>query len=237
MIWLVFLLCYKMFKKYLVKEEVPVKRKVVIKKVRTLPESIIEVEAPLFIKGQPKKQEEPKTIINDQILTTQLTTEHLLEKQELEQQLAEVQERLRVAEAHIKVQENTIREKDAQKAKLQEGTYRLEEEQIKLQYEQTMLQQQTTKLQQEKAMLQQENRKLQEQKVEVLEVKEQPKMEATTAIMQNLDNMFTLEDYKVLATLLKEKQKKKNEQLAKEEVRKQEQLKFAQLHEAYRSVR
>ena len=55
--------------------------------------------------------------------------------------------------------------------------------------------------------------------------------------MKNLDNMFTLEDYKVLATLLKEKQKKKNDQKLKEEIRKQEQLKFAQLHEAYKSVR
>ena len=68
-------------------------------------------------------------------------------------------------------------------------------------------------------------------------VKEEPKFDKTVEIMKNLDNMFTLEDYKVLATLLKEKQKKKNDQKLKEEIRKQEQLKFAQLHEAYKSVR
>ena len=50
-------------------------------------------------------------------------------------------------------------------------------------------------------------------------------------------NKYLGKDYKVLATLLKEKQKKKNDQKLKEEIRKQEQLKFAQLHEAYKSVR
>ena len=55
--------------------------------------------------------------------------------------------------------------------------------------------------------------------------------------MQNLDNMFTLEDYKILATILKDKQKKKNEQKLREEIKRQEQLKFASIHEAYRSTR
>ena len=73
-------------------------------------------------------------------------------------------------------------------------------------------QQEKAKLQQEKNKLQQENQKLQDSKVEVLETKEAPKVDATVAIMQNLDNMFTLEDYKILATILKDKQKKKNEQ-------------------------
>ena len=62
-------------------------------------------------------------------------------------------------------------------------------------------------------------------------------MDATTAIMQNLDSMFTLEDYKVLATILKEKQKKKKIAKEKNEVRNLEQLKFAQLREAYRSAK
>ena len=55
--------------------------------------------------------------------------------------------------------------------------------------------------------------------------------------MKSLDNMFTLEDYKVLATILKANQKKKSEQKLREEIRKQEQMKFAQLHEAYKSAR
>ena len=71
----------------------------------------------------------------------------------------------------------------------------------------------------------------------MLEVKEETKVDATAAIMKNLVNMFTLEDYKILATILKDRQKKKNEQKLKEEIRKQEQLKFAQIHEAYRSAR
>ena len=237
MVWIVFLICYKLIKKYFLKEKVPVRRKVVVKKVRALPEGIAEIQAPLFVKAQPKKQEESKTYTDEPVLTSTLTEEHLLEKQELEKQLKEAQEKLQLAEEKIKVQETTIKEKDEQRIKLEEEQYKLEEEQIKLQYEQTMLQQQTTKLQQEKTRLQKENQKLQDTKVEVLDIDTQPKMDATAAIMKNLDNMFTLEDYKVLATILKEQQRKKNEQRVKEEIRRQEQMKFAQLHEAYRGVR
>ena len=48
--------------------------------------------------------------------------------------------------------------------------------------------------------------------------------------------MLTLEDYKVLATLLKEKQKRKSEISEQEKVT-YEQNKFSQIREAYRSVR
>ncbi len=243
MVWLVFLLCYKMLKKYLVKEPVPVRKKVVVKKVRALPENITEVPIPLFVKGQPKKVEESKTLEESPVLLTQLTPEELLEKQKLEKQLTDTQEKLNIALSQLKIQEETIKIQDEQKIKLAQEQSKLEEEQIKLQYEQTLLQQQATKLQQEKSTLQSETLKLQEENKKLQTAKkeesntQQPKVDATTAIMQNLDGMLTLEDYKVLATILKEKQKKKNIEEAKEEIRRQEQMKFAQLHEAYKSVR
>lgn len=261
MVWIVFLLLYKMIRKYQLKDQVPVKRKVVVKKVRALPEGIAEVPVPLFVKAQPRK-EEPKTKAEDPVIVASLVNEYQQEKQDLEKQLEEAAEKLRLAEEQIKVHETTIKLKDEEnikreqeintKLRLAEEQIRvheetikikeaentkLEEEQTSLQYEQITLQQEKARLQQEKNKLLQENKKLQESKVETLEVKEETKVDATTAIMNNLDNMFTLEDYKVLATILKDKQKKKNEQKLRDEIKKQEQLKFAQLHEVYRSAR
>lgn len=261
MVWIVFLILYKMIRKYQLKGKEPVKRKVIVKKVRTLPEGISEVPVPLFVKAQPRK-EEPKAKTEDPVIIASLVDKHKLEKAALEQQLEEAAEKLRLAEEQLKIQETTLKIKAEESTKreeefntklqlaeeqikIHEETIRrkvkenskLEEEQTNLQYEQIALQQEKAKLQQEKNKLQQENQKLQDSKVEVLETKEAPKVDATAAIMQNLDNMFTLEDYKILATILKDKQKKKNEQKLREEIKRQEQLKFASIHEAYRSTR
>ena len=253
MIWLAFLVIYKMIRMYQKKDE-PVRRKVIVKKVRKLPEGIAEIPVPLFVKGQPKKVEEVKTK-EAPVIIDSFTDDLKLEKEALEKQLEEAEKKLKQAEEQIKVHETTIKIKTdeveeklrlaEEQIKVHEETIKnkeqenskLEQEQIALQYEQVQLQQEKAKLQQEKTKLLQENQKLQDAKVEVLEVKEETKVDATAAIMKNLDNMFTLEDYKILATILKDRQKKKNEQKLKEEIRKQEQLKFAQIHEAYRSAR
>ena len=262
MVWIIFLVFYKIIRKYQLKDAVPVKRKVVVKKVRALPEGIAEVPVPLFVKGQPKKQDEVKAKTEEPVIIAELVDVHKQEKDELEKQLEAATEKLKLAEEQIKLQETTLKLKDEEIVKRseeintklrlaeeqikvheetikikEEENSRLEEEQISLQFEQTQLYQEKLKLQQEKTKLLQENKKLQDVKVEVLDVKEEPKLDATSVIMNNLDNMFTLEDYKILATILKDRQKKKNEQKLKEEIRKQEQLKFAQLHEAYRSTR
>lgn len=253
MIWLAFLVIYKMIRMYQKKDE-PVRRKVIVKKVRKLPEGIAEIPVPLFVKGQPKKVEEVKTK-EAPVIIDSFTDDLKLEKEALEKQLEEAEKKLKQAEEQIKVHETTIKIKTdeveeklrlaEEQIKVHEETIKnkeqenskLEQEQIALQYEQVQLQQEKAKLQQEKTKLLQENQKLQDAKVEVLEVKEETKVDATAAIMKNLDNMFTLEDYKILATILKDRQKKKNEQKLKEEIRKQEQLKFAQIHETYRSTR
>lgn len=236
MVWIIFLVFYKLIRKYQLKDAVPVKREVVVKKVRTLPKDIAEVPVPLFVKAQPKKQEESKAKVEEPVIIAEIVDEFKLEKDALEKQLEEAKTKLKLAEEQIKVHEETIKIQE-------EENFKLEEEQISLQYEQIGLQQEKAKLQQEKTKLLQENRKLQDAKVEVLEVKEEPKiteepkLDATAAIMKNLDNMFTLEDYKILATILKDRQKKKSEQKLREEIRKTEQLKFTQLHEAYKGVR
>ena len=229
MVWIVFLVFYKIIRKYQLKDTVPVKKKVIIKKVRTLPEGIQEVPVPLFVKAQPKKQEEVKKV-EEPVIIQELVDDVKLQKEELEKQLEEANAKLRLAEEQIKVHEETIKLKE-------EENLRLEEEQITLEFEQTELQKEKAELQREKKKLQQENEQLKDAKVEVLEVKEESPKDKTLEIMKSLDNMFTLEDYKVLATILKANQKKKSEQKLREEIRKQEQMKFAQLHEAYKSAR
>lgn len=251
--WIIFLTVYKLIRKYQLRGKVAVKRKVIIKKVRALPECIMEVpvssfvigqskkleavatkvekpklikaiEAPEIIIGQSKKQKEEPQIIKE------IVNNYDEEKTALEQQLEQAMKALKNAEKQIKVQEETIRVKSAENKVL-------ENEQISLQYEQTILQQDKAKLQQDKNKLLQENKKLQEAKDEVLDVKKEQKMDATSAIMNNLDSMFTLEDYKVLATILKDRQKNKNEQKLREQIAKTEQLKFTQLHDVYKGAR
>ncbi len=229
MVWIVFLVFYKIIRKYQLKDTVPVKKKVIIKKVRALPEGIQEVPVPLFVKAQPKKQEEVKKV-EEPVIIQELVDDVKLQKEELEKQLEEANAKLRLAEEQIKVHEETIKIKE-------EENLRLEEEQITLEFEQTELQKEKAELQREKKKLQQENEQLKDAKVEVLDVKEESPKDKTLEIMKSLDNMFTLEDYKVLATILKANQKKKSEQKLREEIRKQEQMKFAQLHEAYKSAR
>ena len=229
MLWIVFLVFYKIIRKYQLKDAVPVKKKVIIKKVRQLPEGIQEVPVPLFVKAQPKKQEEVKKV-EEPVIIKELDEDLKFQKEELEKQLEEAHKKLQLAEEQIKVHEETIKIKDEENA-------RLEEEQITLEFEHTELQREKAELQKEKKKLLQENEKLKDTKVEVLEVKEETAKDKTIEIMKSLDNMFTLEDYKVLATILKENQKKKNEQKLREEIRKKEQMKFAQLHEAYKSAR
>lgn len=229
MLWIVFLVFYKIIRKYQLKDAVPVKKKVIIKKVRQLPEGIQEVPVPLFVKAQPKKQEEVKKV-EEPVIIKEFDEDLKFQKEELEKQLEEAHKKLQLAEEQIKVHEETIKIKDEENA-------RLEEEQITLEFEHTELQREKAELQKEKKKLLQENEKLKDAKVEVLEVKEETAKDKTIAIMKSLDNMFTLEDYKVLATILKENQKKKNEQKLREEIRKKEQMKFAQLHEAYKSAR
>lgn len=246
-IWIIFLAFYKIIRKYQQKDVVPVTRKVVVKKVRQLPESIAEVQIPRYVKAQPKKKEMPKTLNEEPVFISQLTDEYLLEKASLEKQLEKTQEQLKIeaektiqmhelktqlelAKRQIRAQEELLKINEEQKLKLEQEQSKLEKEQIKLEYEQTQLQQ-------EKVKLQQENRQLQALRSVPIEETQEQKVDATATIMKNLDNMFTLEDYKVLATILKDKQKKQNEQKLREEIRKKEQQKFAQLQEAYRSVR
>ena len=238
LVWIIFLAFYKIIRHYQLKDAVPVKQKVVVKKVRKLPEGINEVEVPLYVKAQPRK-EEPKTKTDEPVIIGQFVEQYAEEKQALEQQLLEAQEQLSKAQQQLKVQEEQIKITTEEQTKYHQEKINFEESHDKLyEQQQLMIKAEQTKLRQEQEKLEQERKSFQQAQIKFEEEKQQTKqIDATTAIMQNLDGMLTLEDYKVLATILKEKQKKKNEAKAKEEVRKLEQMKFAQLREAYKSGR
>ena len=224
-LWIIFLILYKIIINYQQKDVAPVvQRKVVVKKVRILPENILEVKSPDFVKSLPQQKEEKEITQALPELIPVMNIEDKQEKELLEQQLEEANIKLKLAEEQIKVHEETIKIKETENSKL-------EQEQISLQYEQTMLQQEKARLQQEKSKLLQENHKLFEEKNQQPR-KEDIKIDSTTAIMKSLDSMFTLEDYKVLATILKQQQKKK-----KEDVTNVEQSKYTAMNEVYRSVR
>ena len=80
-------------------------------------------------------------------------------------------------------------------------------------------------------------KKIKEQVIEepviIAQLTETPKVNQTEELMKSLDSMLTLEDYKVLLTLLKQQKKQKQKDLYEEP----EQVKISELQEAYRSVR
>lgn len=231
-VWIIFLVLYRIIRNYQRQNVVvPVKQKVVVKNVRKLPENVKEVEVPLFVKAQPRK-ETPKAKTEEPIIFDQFVDAYNTEKQVLEKQLIEAQEELAKVQKQVQIQEESIRINNEEMNRFQQQKLSFEDSYTKLyeqQKEQLKLEQ--IKIKQEQEKLEQEKQKLASEK------QKQTTMDATTAIMQNLDSMFTLEDYKVLATILKEKQKKKKIAKEKNEVRNLEQLKFAQLREAYRSAK
>lgn len=231
-VWIIFLVLYRIIRNYQRQNVVvPVKQKVVVKNVRKLPENVKEVEVPLFVKAQPRK-ETPKEKTEEPIIFDQFVDAYNTEKQALEKQLIEAQEQLAKVQKQVQIQEESIRINNEEINRFQQQKLSFEDSYTKLyeqQKEQLKLEQ--IKIKQEQEKLEQEKQKLASEK------QKQTTMDATTAIMQNLDSMFTLEDYKVLATILKEKQKKKKIAKEKNEVRNLEQLKFAQLREAYRSAK
>lgn len=237
-VWIIFLLIYKAIRHFQLKNTVPVKQSVVVKKVRKLPEAIREVEVPLYVKAQPRK-EEAKTKTEEPVIIGKFVEQYAAEKETLEQQLLEAQEQLVKAQQQLKVQEEQIKSTNEEHVRYQQEKLDFENSHTKLyEQQQLMIKTEQAKLKAEEEKLQQARTAFEQEQQKFAAAKDKQKtVDATTAIMQNLDGMLTLEDYKVLATMLKEKQKKKNEAKAKEEVRKLEQMKFAQLREVYKSAR
>ncbi len=239
-VWIIFLIFYKVIRHFQLTDVAPVAQKVVIKKVRTLPEGINEIEAPLFVKAQPKKENLNVKKI-DEAVVNQLIEEANFEKEILEQQLAETKERLFQAEEQLTVQQSQIKSTAIEQERFHQEKLKFEESYSKLyDTQQRMIKIEHEKLRQEQEKLQQEKNNLLQEKKALEKQRETPQpkvVDATATIMQNLDSMFTLEDYKALATLLKEKQRKKSFVSEKNEFQESEENKFNQIREVYKSAR
>lgn len=202
--WIVFLIIYKIIRKYQLRNTVPVRKKIIIKKVKVLPDNISEVKAPNFVKVDIKQKEAQKELTDEPILIGPYIDVNLKEKEELQHNLEQVKAQLSLAQEQIKLHEE-IEEK--------------QQKQIK--YEQT----EKNKFKQVVATKTEE--------LEKLRNNQKASTDSTTAIMNSLDGMLTLEDYKVLATLLKDKQKRKKEQ---QELN-HNYDKFSQIRQTYKSVK
>ncbi len=214
MVWLVFLTFYKIIRHYQLKgEKEPLKSKVIVKKVRKLPDNIIKVQAPVYVQARPKKEKQVEILTEEPVIIKDLTEE----KNAYAEQIEEATAKLKMAEEKIRQQETIIHQ-----SKINNDV--LKAEQIKLQYEQTELAKKISTLESQNRVLKN------------TPPKAKP-VDATTAIMQSLDNVLTLEDYKVLATILKEKQKRQKETTEKVAMQIKEQLKFEGLQETYKNTR
>lgn len=199
--WIVFLIIYKIIRKYQLRNTVPVRKKVIIKKVKVLPDNISEVKVPEFVKIDTKEKE----LTEEPVIIGPYIDVNSKQQDELQASLEQVQEQLRLAQAQIKLHEE-IEEKQQEQIKY--------EQKEKFKFKQAV----ETKT----------------EELENLRKSKQVPTDSATAIMNSLDGMLTLEDYKVLATLLKDKQKRKKEQ--------QEELnpnhdRFSSIRETYKSVR
>ncbi len=240
MIWLVFLGLYKLIRKYQVREEkveVPVAQKVIVKKVRRLPAGIKEVEVPLYVKALPRKD---LTNINveEPVLIGKFVSHTANVSEEITQELLETKSKLEEANLKLEVQEEQLKATTDKQSKFYQEKIKFEESYTKLyELQQNQIKVREAELAEKTKKLEEERRVLKEAKAAFEETKAKPPvLDATAQIMQNLDGMLTLEDYKILATMLKQKQKKNNEVKNAKIERENEQLKFAQLREAYRNA-
>lgn len=216
-VWVIFLILYKLIRKYQTRNS-EVVEEVVAKRIIVPSRNTKKIENEAYKKAQ-----------------KELSKQKDLEKIELERKLQEANKKVKIAEEKVKVSEDII--KDAEVAiKTREEKIQFQSNKIKAQEEQyKKFQQQQIEVQHAQQAQLKELIKVQQEQIN--KAQEQKNKDKTDAIMKSLDNVLTLEDYKVLSVLLKEKQQRKRQQAEQKELKTIEQLKFAQLHEAYKSVR
>lgn len=176
-LWIIFLLLYKIISNYQTKHRKEEQEQpVIIKEVKKLPSVIREVAYPQYVKAMPPKEK-------IEILDSDLNSVTNQDKAYLEKELEDVKQQLALTQEQLRKQ-----------AAIKEQKLQLED----------------------------------------LETQQIPdkNTSVTSALMKSFDEILTLEDYKILATILKDKQRKRAEAQAKE----QEQMKFTQLENAYKSI-
>jgi hypothetical protein len=207
-IWIIFLIIYKLILIYLRKDYKPKVKKVIVKKtVRKLPENFIPTTTPEYILGNNKNKE---TIIFTEPIKSRI--------------IEPVEEKIVIENKDVVI------EKPAQQTVI--VTPKEDTIVIKTNEEPSIVDQMIEEP--KKAV----ERVVEETKQVVKTVVEEPKIIATTEdLTTNFEQMLTVEDYKLLLKMLQEqKEKERIEKIRKEQLAKEED-KFIELQALYRSAR
>ena len=207
-IWIIFLIIYKLILIYLRKDYKPKVKKVIVKKtVRKLPENFIPTTTPEYILGNKKNKE---TIIFTEPIKSRI--------------IEPVEEKIVIENKDVVI------EKPAQQTVI--VTPKEDTIVIKTNEEPSIVDQMIEEP--KKAV----ERVVEETKQVVETVVEEPKIIATTEdLTTNFEQMLTVEDYKLLLKMLQEqKEKERIEKIRKEQLAKEED-KFIELQALYRSAR
>ena len=255
-VWIIFLILYKIILSYLKKDEKPKVRRVIVeKKVKKLPENFIATTAPLTVRLKEKKDLvteyiEEKNIVKakEEVEILEEPIEELIalfndtEKEEtkenstilptensIESLLTPILEgKSNIPETTIKVDEKEEKETIKPLTALEEIIYSIEKTSLenKENYEQI-----TLPLDEKIEEQVEEN----EEKIEDsknIETEKEQEPEKNIIFNETLDGLLTLNDYKALSKMLKEYKIK--QEAAKEQ--ENEQIKMEELNNLYRSV-
>ena len=207
-IWIIFLVIYKLILIYLRKDYKPKVKKVIVKKtVKKLPDNFIPTTTPEYILGNKKNKE---TIIFTEPIKSRII-EPIEDKVVIENK-------------------DVVIEKPAQQTVI--VTPKEETIVIKTDEEPSIVEQ---IVEEPKKVVE---KVVEETKQAVQTVVEEPKIIATTEeLSTNFEQMLTVEDYKLLLKMLQEqKEKERLEKIRKEQLAKEEN-KFVELQALYRSAR
>ena len=207
-IWIIFLVIYKLILIYLRKDYKPKVKKVIVKKtVKKLPDNFIPTTTPDYILGNKKNKET--------IIFTEPIKSRIIEP---------------VDDKVVIENKDVVIEKPAQQTVI--VTPKEETIVIKTDEEPSIVEQ---IVEEPKKVVE---KVVEETKQAVQTVVEEPKIIATTEeLSTNFEQMLTVEDYKLLLKMLQEqKEKERLEKIRKEQLAKEEN-KFVELQALYRSAR
>ena len=207
-IWIIFLVIYKLILIYLRKDYKPKVKKVIVKKtVKKLPDNFIPTTTPDYILGNKKNKET--------IIFTEPIKSRIIEP---------------VEDKVVIENKDVVIEKPAQQTVI--VTPKEETIVIKTDEEPSIVEQ---IVEEPKKVVE---KVVEETKQAVQTVVEEPKIIATTEeLSTNFEQMLTVEDYKLLLKMLQEqKEKERLEKIRKEQLAKEEN-KFVELQALYRSAR
>ena len=211
-IWIIFLVVYKIILIYVRKDYKPKMKKVIIKKkVKLLPENYEPVSIPSYVYSNKKKEK---------IIITEPIKSHIIEPvKEFANDIKETMEETAKPIIIEPVKEETIKP--------------IVIEPVKAEVKRPVIAE-TVKTEPAIVIQPQEERLV----IDTKEIVEKPEIIATTEdLNNNFEQMLTVDDYKLLLKMLQEQKEKEKLEKQKQEEKKKEEDKFMELQALYRGAR